>query len=335
MKLKRIFNFILLIFMLFTLSSCFSNDIIGPNTSGEYFSSKTYSVTFIYNNNSPNTVIDVKKGSTVSAVEDPIKTNYNFVGWYTNYNFSEKYDFSKSVNNNLTLYAKYEIDAKTITNKISTDLIKGIVKIYNKCYNKTFFGNEKDVITGQGSGFCFYENQGVYYTITNCHVAVKNPSSSYQEYTIEDYQGNTYKGYLYENPNSKLFGIDATYDLACLYFFAGSTNVKELNIASKNLSVNEDVISLGAPNGQSNTITYGKIQKYGQVKLECESYQSNVTFDVAIHNAYINHGSSGGPLLDANLNVIGVNYGGSEAGNIGSAIPAEKLIEFLNKYLRS
>ena len=59
---------------------------------------------------------------------------------------------------------------------------------------------------------------------------------------------------------------------------------------------------------------------------------SNVTFEVVYHNAFINNGSSGGPLLDANLRVVGVNYAGNSSG-IGYAIPAVKVNEFLRNYV--
>jgi S1-C subfamily serine protease len=69
------------------------------------------------------------------------------------------------------------------------------------------------------------------------------------------------------------------------------------------------VISTGAPNGQANPITYGQLTGYSTVTLtNTPVTASNVTFEVVVHDAYINIGSSAGPLLDANLNVIGVNY---------------------------
>ena len=266
---------------------------------------------------------------------DPVKSNYLFRGWYTESSFINRYDFAQPVTADLKLYAKYEIDAINLTNKISTDTLKGIVKIYNKSYN-TFLGIETSYSTTQGSGFCFHIQSGYYYVLTNCHVAQKNGSYDKQKFTIEDYQGKTYEGFLYKNPNKTMSAIAASYDLACLYFKPSSTNVKKLDIVSKNPSTGTDVISLGAPKGQSNSITYGQIFGYGKITLsETPTSESNVTFDVIGHNAYTNNGSSGGPLLNADLNVIGVNYAGSRTTNNGFAIPAEKVIEFLRKYFYS
>ena len=291
-----------------------------------------HQVTFVYNNGTASSKVVVKDGKTVSTPNDPKKTNYIFSGWYTESSFINKYDFSKPVTKNLTLYARYEIDAATLTNKISTDLIKGVVKIYNKSYN-TFLGIETSSSTSQGSGFCFHIQDGYYYVLTNCHVAKKNSSYDKQKFTIEDYQGKTYEGYLYKNSNKSVSAIAASYDLACLYFKPSSTNVKKLSIVSSNPSSNDDVISLGAPKAQSNSITYGYIYGYRKITLSDKSTSlSNVTFEVVYHNAFINNGSSGGPLLDANLRVVGVNYAGNSSG-IGYAIPAVKVQEFLRNYV--
>lgn len=292
-----------------------------------------YLVTFIYNNEMPISKVIVEDGKTVQTPNDPKKTNYIFSGWYTESSFIYKYDFSKPITKNLTLYAKYEIDAATLTNKISTDLIKGVVKIYNKSYN-TFLGIETSSSTLQGSGFCFHIQDGYYYVLTNCHVAKKNSSYDKQKFTIEDYQGQTYEGYLYKNPNKSVSAIAASYDLACLYFKPSSTNVKKLSIVSTNPDANDDVISIGSPNGQSNSITFGKVIDYRKVTLSNTStLLSNVTFDVICHNGYADSGSSGGPLLNSDLNVVGVHYAGSQSISREYAIPAVKVIEFLRNYV--
>ena len=299
------------------------------------FIAQKYQVSFVYNNGTNSSKVLVEEGKTVSTPNDPQKTNYLFRGWYTESSLINRYDFSKPVTKNLTLYAKYEIDAVSLTNKISTDTIKGVVKIYNKNY-KTFLGIETSSVTYQGSGFCFHIQNGYYYVLTNCHVAEKDSSYDKQKYTIEDYQGNTYEGYLYVHPNNSVSAIAASYDLACLYFKPTSTNVKSLPLASINPASNEDVISVGAPKGQSNFITFGNIINYQKITLsDTSSSSSNVTFDVIYHNAYVDHGSSGGPVFNANLNVVGVNYAGSASSKRGCAIPLQKINEFLRKYVYS
>lgn len=292
-----------------------------------------YQVTFVYNNGKTSSKVVIEDGKTVATPNDPTKLNYLFNGWYTESTFVNRYDFSKPVTKNLTLYAKYEIDAATLTNKISTDLIKGVVKIYNKSYD-TFLGIETSSSTSQGSGFCFHIQDGYYYVLTNCHVAKKDSSYDNQKITIEDYQGKTYVGYLYKNPNNSFSAIAASYDLACLYFKPSSTNVKKLSLISSNPDIGDDVISIGAPKGQSNSITFGKVVNYQKVSLSNTSTSlSNVKFDVICHNAYADSGSSGGPLLNSNLNVVGVHFAGSKSSSKEYAIPAAKINEFIRNYI--
>ena len=291
-----------------------------------------YRVTFVANNGTTDTKT-VESGKTVATPSDPKKEDYIFSGWYTEQTFIHKYDFSAPVNQDLTLYAKYSLDAVALTNKITTDKIRGIVKIYNKCYN-TFLGIETSSSTSQGSGFCFHIQDGFYYILTNCHVAKKISSYDKQKYTVEDYKGQTYEGHLYQNPTKSASAIDPAYDLACLYFKPSSTNVQKLNFSYSKQAVYTDVISLGAPKSQSNSITYGKILNYRKISLkDTPASRSNVTFDVIHHDAMINNGSSGGPLLNADLEVVGVNYAGASSTKDGYAIPVDKVREFLRKYV--
>ena len=345
--MKRSLSFMLVVAMLLatlSLSGCdavldyLNSEIPTESTDStspifDIINKKNYQVTFVSNNGTPNRSVLIEKWKTVATPADPEKANYLFQGWYTESSLINRYDFSQPVTKNLVLYAKYEIDAITLTNTISTDIIKGIVKIYNKSYN-TFLGFETSSTTGQGSGFCFKIQNGCYYILTNCHVAKKDPSYDKQKFTIEDYQGKTYEGYLYKNPNKAASAIAASYDLACLYFKPSSTNVKELTFASINPHTGDDLISIGAPKGQSNSITYGKIAGYGKITLsDTDTSSSNVTFDVIGHNAYGNNGSSGGPILNADLKVIGVNYAGNSSNNFVCAIPVEKVYEFLSQYV--
>ena len=56
-------------------------------------------------------------------------------------------------------------------------------------------------------------------------------------------------------------------------------------------------------------------------------------FDIIIHNALIDHGSSGGPLLNASGKLVGLNFAGFESNHHGCAVPMSKINEFLNTYV--
>ena len=49
----------------------------------------------------------VENGKTISAPDAPTKDGYIFAGWYTDGALTEKYDFSKAVKDDMTLYAKW------------------------------------------------------------------------------------------------------------------------------------------------------------------------------------------------------------------------------------
>ena len=289
-------------------------------------------VSVVYNNGASDGEISVKKGQTFPAPQDPAKTHYLFTGWYNSASLTEKYDFSEPVKENLTIYAGYSLDAVSLTNTITTETIKGVVKVYNKCYN-SFMGHETSSSTSQGSGFCFRIEDGKYYILTNCHVAKEIAGYSYQKYTIEDYQGNEFTGYLYKNPDKTVDAIAAEYDLACLYFTSSSTNVTTLPLAEANPLINDDVILLGAPKNQSNAITYGVVSAYTTIKVDATPDESNVTFDVIESSAYSNNGSSGGATLNANLQIVGVSYAVNDGRTKSYAIPIIKVREFLAQYV--
>ena len=296
----------------------------------------SWEVTFVYNSQGSTKTVYVKDGETVSMPLDPYKENYVFIGWFSNYPATKRYDFSLPVTEDIRLYAKIELNAAALTNQISENTMKSIVKIECQSYNLMWGFIETDT-TGwnQGSGFCIEVSNGNYYILTNCHVVVKAPEYDKIRIRVTDYKGNTHTAHLYRNPNKSTDAISPDYDLACIYFSASSSEVQPLKMLSKNPKILDDVIALGAPQNQSNTITFGKAREYRSITLdETETYRSNVTFNVLRHDADVKGGSSGGPLLNTNLEVIGVNYAASkDDNNISYAIPAEKVQEFLKKFV--
>ena len=114
----------------------------------------------------------------------------------------------------------------------------------------------------------------------------------------------------------------------------GEPDLEILPLAEENAPVNETVVSVGAPDGQFNAVTIGKISRYESVALTEEESSSHVSYPVICHTAVIHGGSSGGMLIDRNLQIVGINYAGASNEETdefyeGYASPVENVRAFL------
>ena len=78
-----------------------------------------YTVTYEVNGGSAVESDKVDYNSVVVKPENPTKEGYTFKGWYTDSNLQTAYDFNTKVTDNLTLYAKWEINEYTVTYKVN------------------------------------------------------------------------------------------------------------------------------------------------------------------------------------------------------------------------
>lgn len=130
-------------------------------------------------------------------------------------------------------------------------------------------------------------------------------------------------GQMYENV--KVAATDPNNDLA----FLKIPDVSDLKPAtlgdSKTLSVGQQVMAIGNAMGQyQNTVTVGVISGLGRTVTAQDSTGSKTEtlIDMIQTDAAINSGNSGGPLVNAAGEVIGVNTATSAAAeNMGFAIP--------------
>lgn len=75
----------------------------------------SYLVTFVNNNNTANTELFVLLDSPAKEPSKPTKVGSTFVGWYSDEALSKKFDFSKQIYADTTIYAKWEPKMNTIT----------------------------------------------------------------------------------------------------------------------------------------------------------------------------------------------------------------------------
>jgi serine protease Do len=119
---------------------------------------------------------------------------------------------------------------------------------------------------------------------------------------------------------AQVIGADAATDLALLKVDAGPLPALRLGSSAK-VSVGDAVIAIGNPFGLGETVTAGIISARGRT-LEADPYIDFLQTDAAI-----NHGNSGGPLLSADGDVVGVTSAifsptGTSIG-LGFAIPSD------------
>ncbi|MFM8598203.1 MAG: S1C family serine protease [Mycobacterium sp.] len=172
----------------------------------------------------------------------------------------------------------------------------------------------------QGSGV-IVDGRG--YIVTNNHViseAASNPSKFKTTVVFNDGK---------EVP-ANLVGRDPKTDLAVLKV----DNVDNLTVArfgdSDKLQVGEEVIAAGAPLGLRSTVTSGIISALNRpVPLSGEGSDTDTVIDAVQTDASINHGNSGGPLINMDALVIGINTAGKSlsdsASGLGFAIPVNEV----------
>lgn len=167
-----------------------------------------------------------------------------------------------------------------------------------------FFGNE---IPGEsqrvlGSGFVIDKDGHV---VTNYHVV--NGASD-----IEVSFSNQ------ETVSAKVVGTDPSTDLALLEVEVEAKALTPLSLAdSDQVKVGDPVAAIGNPFGLERTVTAGIVSA---LQREVRA-PNNFTIDHVIQtDAPINSGNSGGPLIDAEGRVIGVNSSIETANGVGGNV---------------
>lgn len=279
----------------------------------------------------------VSMGQTVSEPKLPEKENQIFVAWGTDGLISYKFDFSQRILGNMDLHAYFTIDAISLTNMITKETIKSTVTIKNKSYNMGMGGfMEKESKVSQGSGVVIDISDGYCYVLTNCHVVDKEDGFENQTISVVDPWGEVYEAKIYKSKQKSDYAMSEEYDLALIYFKYSTSednSLKEISMSPSNIKIGEYIVALGSPAGLQNAITYGQVVEYQPIKAESGSSMEKIAFDVVIHDAPIDHGSSGGALINTKGELIGINFAGYNNGKYGCAIPISKVIEFMDLYV--
>ncbi|PYT14594.1 MAG: peptidase S1 [Acidobacteria bacterium] len=191
-----------------------------------------------------------------------------------------------------------------------------VVKVTSTVYQRTFFF---DVVPARelGSGFIINPDGQI---LTNYHVI---SGSSEVEVTLPDQS-------LYK---ANILVRDRPDDLA-LIRIDPKKKLSHLVLGdSDHLQVGQKVLAIGNPFGFSGTLTTGVVSSLGR---DIQSENNQTLEGMVQTDAAINSGNSGGPLLDSQGNVIGINTAiyGPNGGNvgIGFAMPINRAKSMLDGY---
>jgi S1-C subfamily serine protease len=142
-----------------------------------------------------------------------------------------------------------------------------------------------------------------------------------------------------ERIKTKVVGIDPSTDLAVLKVNVKSRALRSLPLGnSDSVRVGDQVIAIGNPFGLDRSVTAGIVSAV-QRRIEAPNQLS--IEHVIQTDAALNHGNSGGPLLDAEGEVVGVNAqietgDSTSQGNvgIGFAIPINTVRDVAAKLIK-
>jgi putative serine protease PepD len=162
--------------------------------------------------------------------------------------------------------------------------------------------------SAEGTGFVYDSNGDI---VTNQHV-ISGASSVRVKFS----DGSTYK--------ATVVGSDPSTDIAVVHVDAPSSKLHPLTMAdSSRVSVGDGVVAIGNPFGLDGTVTSGIVSA---VDREISSPNDTPIEGAIQTDAAINHGNSGGPLLNLQGQVIGItsqiqSEGGGNDG-VGFAVPS-------------
>ncbi|XP_029942689.1 serine protease HTRA3 [Salarias fasciatus] len=178
----------------------------------------------------------------------------------------------------------------------------------------------RNIPLSSGSGFVMSDNGLI---VTNAHVVSStSPVSGQQQLKVQMHNGDVYE--------ANIKDIDKKSDIATIKVNP-QTKLPVLFLGhSADLRPGEFVVAIGSPFALQNTVTTGIVSTAQRDGKELGLRDSDM--DYIQTDAIINYGNSGGPLVNLDGEVIGINTLKVAAG-ISFAIPSDRITRFLNDSL--
>lgn len=198
-----------------------------------------------------------------------------------------------------------------------------VSKVYDSVVVVETYYNDRLYATG--TGFVFKEDEKYGYILTNHHV-IEDGTSFKVKFTDD------------EEADAKIVGSDKYVDTAVLkvdkkYILSVATMG-----SSEKTTVGDTTFTIGSPvdaEMYSWTVTRGILSGKDRI-VEVKDTNGTYVMNVIQTDAAINNGNSGGPLCNANGEVIGVTnlkLSSSSIEGIGFAIPIEVALEYAENFI--
>jgi len=265
-----------------------------------------------------------------------------------------KFDFDKLKNNKATLviissvitllicmiftitYCNYFVNTNSTTETVKKDVTitdTGIAESVSKVYDSVVV--VETYVNGQlyatGTGFVYKIDDKYGYILTNNHVIdggteIKVVFTDQTEETV------------------KVVGSDSYSDIALLAVDKDAVLSVAETGSSENIKVGDTTFAVGAPLDStvySWTVTRGILSgknRLVEVSTSSSNYFTSASYlmEVLQTDTAINSGNSGGPLCNANGEVIGITnmkIASSSVEGMGFAIPIETAVEYAEKFI--
>ena len=239
-----------------------------------------------------------------------------------------------------TKVSNVKVNVSTQATKAFNKIKRAVVTVeaYQKSDNSidSIFGfssgsSEETTSESEGSGVIYKKNGNTAYVVTNNHV-ISGPDSFY----VMLYSGKRVK--------ATVVGKDSVSDLAVLKIDAKNVEQTATFGNSDNIQVGETALAIGSPMGSeyATSLTQGIISaKKRTLDITNSSGVTTGSTTVIQTDAAINSGNSGGPLVNLDGQVIGINSmklssnsSSSENASVegmGFAIPSNEVVKIINQ----
>ena len=209
-------------------------------------------------------------------------------------------------------------ESQTTIGEIYERVSPAVVQVTSSVVGQSFFGDERG--RALGSGFVV-DKEG--HIVTNYHV-VEDAEEVFVNFSSDD------------RLRARVVGVDPATDIAVLKVDAHRRALAPTSLGNSDaLAVGDPVVAIGNPFGLARSVTAGIVSA---LQRQIQS-PSGFTIDKVIQtDAAINQGNSGGPLLNAEGEVIGVNTQIATAGSdgnvgIGFAVPVNTVKEVVGEIM--